>query len=72
MPMYEYKCDSCGKVSERYSVGKSESEGIGACPSCGAGSLKKIFSTFSSACCGNSGGSLPSSGGCGGGSSQFS
>lgn len=71
MPMYEYRCDSCGSVCERYSAGRGGQDAAERCPSCGKGQLKKVFSTFASACC-SSGGGLPSSGGCGGGSGQFS
>jgi putative FmdB family regulatory protein len=35
MPMYEYRCDSCGKVSERYSAGRTGQNVIEKCPSCG-------------------------------------
>jgi putative FmdB family regulatory protein len=72
MPMYEYRCNSCGKVFERYSAGRRGQDGAEGCPACGKGHLKKQFSTFASACCSSSGGSLPGAGGCGGGSSQFS
>jgi len=75
MPMYEYKCDSCGYAFERYSAGKSGEESGEVCVKCGKGRIKKIFSTFASNCCGSSGsvGSVPSgSGGCGGGKSPFS
>jgi putative FmdB family regulatory protein len=68
MPMYEYKCASCGHAFERYSVGKVGQEDGGACPSCGKGRAKKVFSTFSSNCCGGSPTlSPPSSHRCGGG-----
>jgi len=72
MPMYEYKCDSCGYAFERYSAGKV-AEGDGErCPKCSKGHVKKVFSTFASNCCG-SGGASSTSAGCGGGSnSSFS
>ena len=71
MPMYEYRCGECGHAMERYAAGRTGSEKTEKCPKCGKTSLKKVFSTFASACCGSSG-PLPSSGGCGGGSSHFS
>ena len=72
MPMYEYRCDSCGDSFERYSAGKSGEVESSACAKCGKGHVKKVFSTFASNCCGSSGGSTSSAGGCGGGNSSFS
>jgi putative FmdB family regulatory protein len=72
MPMYEYKCTSCGHAFERYSAGKDGQEDGGSCPVCKKGRAKKVFSTFASTCCGGGGLSAPASGGCGGGSSHFS
>ena len=72
MPMYEYKCDSCGYAFERYTAGKGGEADGGVCPTCGKGRAKKVFSTFASTCCGSDGGSLSTSTGCGGGRSQFS
>jgi putative FmdB family regulatory protein len=71
MPMYEYRCDACGHAFERYSAGKVAQERVEACPRCGKQRVQKVFSTFaSSSCCGSD--SAPASGGCGGGSGQFS
>ena len=72
MPMYEYRCDSCGDSFERYIAGKSGEEGAQACAKCGKGTVKKVFSTFASNCCGNGGVAASSSAGCGGGKSPFS
>ncbi|HEY5998676.1 MAG TPA: zinc ribbon domain-containing protein [bacterium] len=74
MPMYEYRCGGCGHKIERYEAGRAASEGAEKCPECGRTSLRRVFSTFASNCCGDGdgGGSLPASGGCGGGSSHFS
>lgn len=72
MPMYEYRCGACGYGYERYAAAKSGSEKPEKCPKCGKGTLEKVFSTFASNCCGSTGGSLPASGGCGGGGGQFS
>jgi putative FmdB family regulatory protein len=69
--MYEYRCDACGDAFERYFAGKSEEVDGGVCAKCGKGRVKKVFSTFSSNCCG-AGGAV-STGGCGGGAkSPFS
>jgi putative FmdB family regulatory protein len=72
MPMYEYRCDSCGNSYERYSAGKSGEVDEGVCSKCGKGTVKKVFSTFASNCCGSSGDASSSAGGCGGGKSPFS
>jgi putative FmdB family regulatory protein len=72
MPMYEYKCDSCGHAFERYSAGTGGSAEGGACTKCGKGRLKKVFSTFASSCCSSAGAATALSGGCGGGKSPFS
>ena len=72
MPMYEYRCGDCGHSIERYAAGKTGSEKAEKCPKCGKSSFQKVFSTFASNCCGSGGGTLPASGGCGGGSSHFS
>lgn len=72
MPMYEYRCDSCGDAFERYSAGKTGENDGGACAKCGKGRMKKVFSTFALNCCGSSGGVSPSPAGCGGGKSSFS
>ena len=72
MPMYEYKCESCGDALERYSAGKGGEADGGVCAKCGKGRMKKVFSTFASNCCGSGGSVASSAGGCGGGSSSFS
>ena len=72
MPMYEYKCGSCGNAFERYSAGKSGEDDVGACTKCGKGPVKKVFSTFASTCCSSGGGAAASPAGCGGGKSPFS
>ena len=43
MPIYEYKCEDCGKVSEILVKNRArESEVL--CPECQAGNLKKLIS----------------------------
>jgi putative FmdB family regulatory protein len=62
MPMYEYRCASCGKDFERY---VATSAGVVACPACASGDVKRRLSVFALR---NDGGltasSMPSGGGC--------
>lgn len=44
MPIYEYKCDSCGAVTER--LQKMSDKPLKKCPKCG-GNVKKIISRSS-------------------------
>jgi len=44
MPIYEYKCAVCGKVSE-FLVKSVKSTKL-ACPDCGSKKLEKCFSSF--------------------------
>ena len=46
MPIYEYKCDSCGNKFEKLVRRSDEKDGL-ACPSCGDSYLSQEFSTFS-------------------------
>ena len=46
MPIYEYKCKSCGKCFE-YMVVKSDDEANITCTSCGKKNVEKIMSSFS-------------------------
>ena len=43
MPIYEYKCRDCGKVSE-FLVGVGQEKAEIKCSSCGSKKLEKIFS----------------------------
>jgi putative FmdB family regulatory protein len=43
MPIYEYKCRSCGQVSEFLVHSWSESEDL-RCPKCGSHSLDRLLS----------------------------
>ena len=45
MPIYEYKCDSCGNKFEKLLRRREESAGL-TCPSCGDSHLSQEFSTF--------------------------
>jgi len=45
MPIFEYKCADCGKVSEFLEKADAKVDHI--CPACGSKKLTKQFSTFS-------------------------
>jgi len=45
MPIYEYKCEQCGRQFDF--LAKRLSDRPEACPDCGAPSLRKQLSTFS-------------------------
>lgn len=44
MPIYEYKCENCGKVIEIFHQAPSQ-ESLPACPDCGSTKLTKLLST---------------------------
>jgi len=44
MPIFEYKCDKCGKISE-FLEGPGR-QGLKICAHCGSKSLKRQFSVF--------------------------
>jgi putative FmdB family regulatory protein len=43
MPIYEYKCEECGKVTEVFLKSKNDKENI-VCKYCGSNKLKKMVS----------------------------
>ena len=45
MPIYEYKCDECGKISEFFE--SSSGRAKRSCPQCGSPKLTKELSVFS-------------------------
>jgi len=45
MPIYEYKCSECGKVSEFLETGSNKKGKV--CTHCGSKKLTKQFSVFS-------------------------
>jgi len=54
MPLYEYKCESCGKTFEklrRMQDADSELE----CPECDSRRVQRTFSTFATGGCGTGG-----------------
>jgi putative FmdB family regulatory protein len=62
MPIYEYRCNHCGQISEILITGSSDDEGI-ACKQCGSTDLEKILSVSSFAFSGS--GRAPGSTCCG-------
>ena len=64
MPMYEYRCNSCGSVYEKLRRAQEADRNL-ACPECESDDVKRLISAFamSGPSCGPSGGS----GGGGGG-----
>jgi putative FmdB family regulatory protein len=67
MPIYEYRCNDCGKEFEKR-VARADDTGGVQCPSCGEKHLTQRFSTFA-AVTGSSGGrdaapACPSAGCC--------
>ena len=46
MPIYEYKCDACGKVFERIVFASDKDEPV-ECPACGKFKTKRQLSSFS-------------------------
>ena len=47
MPIYEYKCEKCGKVFERLAFASDENDSV-ECPECGGNQTKRQMSCFSS------------------------
>jgi putative FmdB family regulatory protein len=45
MPIYEYECAACARVSSHVVMGSRRRERL-ACPTCGAGRLKRVMSSF--------------------------
>lgn len=66
MPIYEYKCETCGKIFEKFQKINERQDSI-KCPVCGSNETKRILSCFSYT------GDYGSSSSCGsGGSTGFS
>ena len=47
MPIYEYKCQDCGQLTEK--LVRTDNDIPRRCPACNGDNLKKKFSTFSAA-----------------------
>jgi putative FmdB family regulatory protein len=45
MPMFEYRCNSCGQRFEK--LQKADDTALNACPACGGTSTTKLISPFS-------------------------
>jgi putative FmdB family regulatory protein len=54
MPIYEYRCDACGKASSALLTSYSSPDP--ACPQCGKPSLRRLVSTFATTSSGDGGG----------------
>lgn len=54
MPLYEYRCSTCGRRFEVLRRVGQGSEGI-ACPECGQANVEKQFSTFAGSISGGAG-----------------
>jgi putative FmdB family regulatory protein len=70
MPLYEFRCEACGEILEVLLRIGAGAEGL-LCRRCGAGTLKKQFSSFATTSGGSAGPPLPpcgATGGCAGGS----
>jgi putative FmdB family regulatory protein len=60
MPLYEYRCKTCGQVFEKM-MRWSEADHAPACPHCQSGETQKKVSTFASMNSGSLGSSSASS-----------
>jgi putative FmdB family regulatory protein len=45
MPIYEYECTACAKVSSHVVIGSRRRKRV-VCPACGAGRLRRVMSSF--------------------------
>ena len=54
MPIYEYRCDDCGKRSSALLTSYSSPDPV--CPHCGKPALRRLVSTFATVSSGDSGG----------------
>jgi putative FmdB family regulatory protein len=55
VPLYEYRCSTCGRRFEVLRRVGQGAEGL-ACPGCGRSEVEKEFSTFAGAVAGGGGG----------------
>ena len=73
MPLYEFKCRTCGHTFEEL-IRNQADEAEAACPTCGTKDVQRLLSATSSlgfVSVGGGGASTGSSGGCGGGHGGF-
>ena len=54
MPIYEYRCDECGKKSSALLPSFSSPDPV--CPHCGKPALRRLVSTFATVSSGDDGG----------------
>jgi putative FmdB family regulatory protein len=54
MPLYEYRCRSCGNLFEMLRYLRDADTDL-ECPKCGAEEVERQFSTFAAGGCGGSG-----------------
>ena len=54
MPIYEYRCDECGKRSSSLLASFSTPDPV--CPHCGKPALRRLVSTFATVSSGDDGG----------------
>lgn len=45
MPLYEFRCEKCSKITERLCPIGTNGKGL-KCPSCGGGRMRRIMSIF--------------------------
>ncbi|OGG04697.1 MAG: hypothetical protein A3F83_13000 [Candidatus Glassbacteria bacterium RIFCSPLOWO2_12_FULL_58_11] len=69
MPIYEYRCKSCGKVIEV--LESSAADGKHVCPKCGNSRMERIFSAFGVEVASPASKSPCGEGSCGGGSCPY-
>lgn len=62
MPIFEYKCQRCGKTFESFSQ-RAGAITPPVCPACGSKDAERIFSVFAGRVAGNGGCGTTSSGG---------
>jgi len=61
MPIYEYRCEKCGRVDEFLIIGKQEQL---LCKQCGSGDLTKLLSAHNTFSSPSRGSGEPNLGGC--------
>lgn len=66
MPIYEYRCEDCGEVTEGLRSMSSADEPI-ACEHCGSQKTQRVQSVFAASVAEGGGGSDPGPGACPGG-----
>ncbi|MBW1723097.1 MAG: zinc ribbon domain-containing protein [Deltaproteobacteria bacterium] len=71
MPIFEFKCNNCGKVFEELVISSKKDE-VGICPKCGSQDTSRLLSSFSSSVQGSGGGLGVLSSSCSSSSGGFS